>query len=274
MSTWPLSVNLIALPVNLSRICRTLKASISTTSGTPAAKAMSSTTGFSRTKGINAGNSDSGLRFYVPSQFSKNASVADFDRTHSFTGAANYELPFGKGKKWAATGPAMHILGGWQVNPTFQIYSGLPFIVTADGSTLNAPGNTQVADLSGTAKQLGGVGLGNPFYDPSAFKAVSETRFGNMGLNELRGPRYFLMNMGIFRQFAVSDRFGLQFRCEALNLTNTPTLNNPNVNVSTPANFMAITGAGTGLAPRPRRRRRSHPAPERDLAPSSPISGR
>ena len=198
----------------------------------------------SRTKGINAGNSDSGLRFYVPSQFSKNAAVADFDRTHSFTGAANYELPFGKGKKWLGTGPAMHILGGWQVNPTFQIYSGLPFIVTADGSTLNAPGNTQVADLSGPAKQLGGVGLGNPFYDPSAFKAISETRFGNMGLNELRGPRYFLINMGVFRQFAVSDRFGLQFRCEALNLTNTPTLNNPNANVSSPANFMAITGAG------------------------------
>ena len=36
---------------------------------------------WSKAIGINAGNSDSGLRFYVPSQFSKNKSVADFDRT-------------------------------------------------------------------------------------------------------------------------------------------------------------------------------------------------
>lgn len=197
----------------------------------------------SRTEGINAGNSDNGLRFYVPSQFSKNNSVADFDRTHSFTGAANYQLPFGKGKKWATDGAAKHILGGWQVNPTFQIYSGLPFIVTADGSSLNAPANTQVADRTGEAVKRGGVGLGNPFYDPSTFRAITEVRFGNMGLNELRGPRYFLMNMGIFRQFDISERFNLQFRSEALNLTNTPTLNNPNANVASPANFMAITGA-------------------------------
>ena len=197
----------------------------------------------SRTKGINAGNSDQGLRFYVPSQFSKNAAVADFDRTHSFTGAANYELPFGKGKKWAGTGAASHVLGGWQLNPTFQIYSGLPFIVTADGATLAAPGNTQVADKTGTATKLGGVGLGAPFYDISGFRAITEQRFGNMGLNELRGPRYFLMNLGLFRQFTLNDRFSLQFRSEALNVTNTPTLGNPNANVSSPANFMAITAA-------------------------------
>jgi len=29
-----------------------------------------------------------------------------------------------------------------------------------------------------------------------------------------------------------------------LNFTNTPTLNNPNATVTTPANFMMITGAG------------------------------
>jgi hypothetical protein len=197
----------------------------------------------SRAEGINAGNSDNGLRFYVPSQFSKNNSVADFDRTHSFTGAANWEVPFGKGKKLATSGPASHILGGWQLNPAFQAYSGLPFIVTADGSSLAAPANTQVADWSGSANLLRGVGLGAPFYDVSGFKAITEQRFGNMPLNGVRGPRYFLMNLGLFRQFRVTESVNLQFRSEALNLTNTPTLNNPNANVSSPSNFMAITGA-------------------------------
>jgi len=192
--------------------------------------------------GINAGNSDNGLRFYVPSQYSKNYAVSDFDRTHSFTTAANYELPFGKGKTFAQTGAAAAIVGGWSINPMLQLYSGRPFIVGSDGASLNAPGNTQVADqISADVRKLGGVGTGAPFFDPSAFAAVREVRFGNMGLNALRGPRLFNMNLGIFRRFVITEKIDLQFRGEAINLTNTPALSNPNATVTTPASFMMIT---------------------------------
>jgi hypothetical protein len=218
---------------------------------------------WSRTRGINAGNSDSGLRFFVPSQYSKNNALADFDREFTWTSAVNYELPFGKGKPWATSGAAAAIFGGWQINPTLSLYSGLPFIVTADGSSLNAPQNTQVADRVANAKKLGGVGTGAPFYDPSSFSPVCVTaapvgsglpctgaaRFGNMSLNELRGPRLFNMNLGLFRSFQVTERWNVQFRAEAVNFTNTPSLNNPNANVSVPGNFMRITGAGVGLQP-------------------------
>jgi hypothetical protein len=70
-----------------------------------------------------------------------------------------------------------------------------------------------------------------------------------MGLNAIRGPWLVSSNLGLFRSFTISERFNLQFRGEALNWTNTPALNNPNANVSNPANFMAITGAGTGQSP-------------------------
>ncbi len=208
---------------------------------------------WSKSIGFNAGNSDVGLRFYVPSQFSANRSVADFDRTQTFTTAANWELPFGKGKKWATSGAGAAILGGWQLNPTFQFYTGLPFIVSADGGTLNAPQNTQVADqLTANVTKIGGVGLGGAnsrFYDVTAFAPVSGARFGNMGLNALRGPWLVNSNLGIFRTFNITERVNLQFRGEALNVTNTPALNNPNGNVSNAANFMAITGATTGQSP-------------------------
>ena len=205
---------------------------------------------WSKTIGINAGNSDNGLRFYVPSQFSKNRAVADFDRTHTFTTAASYELPFGKNKPFAKSGAAAAILGGWQINPTFQFYTGLPFTVLADGASLNAPQNTQVADqITADVKKLGGVGLGAPFYDPSAFRPVAQVRFGNMGLNALRGPWLVTSNLGVFRTFAFNERINLQFRGEALNWTNTPALANPNANVSNPANFMAITAANIGQSP-------------------------
>ena len=197
---------------------------------------------WSKTIGVNAGNSDSGLRFYVASQFPKNRAVADFDRTHTWVSAANYELPFGRNKKFATSGAAAAMFGGWQLNPTVSLYSGTPFIVTSDGASLNAPQNTQVADqIRGDVKKPGGVGVGAPFYDPSAFAPVRDARFGNMGLNALRGPRLFTMNLGLFRRFQITERMDLQFRSEALNFTNTPALSNPNASVTTPSNFMAIT---------------------------------
>jgi hypothetical protein len=49
------------------------------------------------------------------------------------------------------------------------------------------------------------------------------------------------MNLSLFRTFRMTERFDLQFRAEALNLTNTPALSNPNATVTTPANFMQIT---------------------------------
>lgn len=201
---------------------------------------------WSKTMGINAGNSDNGLRFYVPSEYSKNWAVADFDRTHTWVTAATYELPFGKGRRLAPSGPAAAILGGWQLSPNVAVYSGTPFIVGSDSGPLQAPGNTQVADqIRADVPKLGGVGLGAPFYDPSAFAPVNGIRFGNMGLNALRGPRWFNMNLGLFRKFEPAERLDLQFRAEALNFTNTPTLNNPNATVTTPSNFMMITSTNS-----------------------------
>lgn len=197
---------------------------------------------WSKAIGMTAGNSDSGLRFYVREQFPKNRAVTDFDRTHTFTTAANLELPFGRGKRMLADGIGAKVLGGWQLNPTIAAYSGTPFIVGTDGASLNAPQNTQVADqIRADVSQPRGVGLGAPYYDPTAFAPVREARFGNMGLNALRGPRLFNMNLGLFRRFDISEALNVQFRAEALNLTNTPALSNPNATASTPANFMQIT---------------------------------
>jgi hypothetical protein len=199
---------------------------------------------WSKSIGIDAGNSDNGVRFYVPSEFSNNKSVPDFDRAHTWVTAATWEPPFGKNKRYATSGLASAVAGGWQLIPNLSLYSGRPFIVSADSSGLNAPGNTQVADqIRADVPKYRGVGLGAPFYDPTAFAAIptSQARFGNMGLNALRGPRLFNMNLGLFRRFPIKERADLQFRAEALNFTNTPTLDQPNSSVSTPSNFMMIT---------------------------------
>jgi len=106
---------------------------------------------------------------------------------------------------------------------------------------LNAPGNTQTADLvKPTVEKLGGIGVGNPFYDPSAFAAPVGVRFGTVGRNILRGPGTVDVDMAIFRSFPIRDRAKLEFRAEASNVTNTPHFNNPNANISN-ANFLSVT---------------------------------
>jgi hypothetical protein len=191
-------------------------------------------------------DSGGGLMFNDLSQFRRNRALAGFDRTHTFRLAWVAELPFGRGKRWATDGVSNVLLGGWQVNGIFSSYSGTPFTVTAAGTSLNAPGNTQTADqVKPTAEKLGGV-RSSPFYDPSAFAAVSAVRYGSTGRNLLRGPGLVNVDLSMFRTFAFSERWQLQFRAESFNMTNTPHFANPSGNASA-GGFMVINSTlGSG----------------------------
>jgi hypothetical protein len=81
-------------------------------------------------------------------------------------------------------------------------------------------------------KILGGTGPGQSYFDPAAFAPVTAVRYGTSGLNILRGPGVANVDLGLFRQFSLAERWKLQFRAEAFNATNTPHFNNPGTNVS------------------------------------------
>ncbi len=180
-----------------------------------------------------ADEADSTLAFNIPASFGRDRSVTGYDRTHNFQAGFVAESPFGKGKHWLRAGIGNHLLGGWQVNGTFSAYSGTPFTVTASGASLNAPTETQTADQAlPTVRILGGTGPGQSYFDPAAFAPVTAVRYGTSGLNILRGPGVANVDLGLFRQFSITERWKLQFRAEAFNATNTPHFNNPATNVS------------------------------------------
>jgi hypothetical protein len=173
-----------------------------------------------------------GTSWMDPSQFDRNRALSSFDRPHNFQMGWVAELPFGEGKPFATEGLAKILLGGWQLNGIFSKYSGTPFTVTASGTSLNAPGNAQTADqVLSEVKILGGTGPGQSYFDPLAFRSVTDVRYGNVGLNSLRGPGFTNLDLGLFREFRVRD-LQIQFRAEAFNATNTPHFNNPGNNVS------------------------------------------
>jgi hypothetical protein len=181
-----------------------------------------------------APRSDGTPRIMIPEFYDLNTAISPFDRTHNLQITNLTELPFGPGKRWLNEGGlAAAIVGGWQVNNIVSITSGTPFDVTASGTSLNAPENSQRADqVKSDVEILHGIGRGNAWFDPLAFKPVTEARFGTAPWSALRGPGYVNWDLGVFRQFNVSRNTHLQVRFEAFNVLNTPHFNNPGGNVS------------------------------------------
>jgi hypothetical protein len=178
-------------------------------------------------------NSDGLPAIQLPEYYGLNRSVTNSNVPHNFQMQGVWELPFGRGRKWGNSGgPASWLAAGWQLNAIFSATSGFPFGVSS-ASTLNALGTTQRADqVKEKVEILGGAGRGQSYFDPLAYRPVTALRFGTAGFNSLRGPGIVNLDIGIFRQFQVTERWSIQFRAEAFNSTNTPHFANPGSNVS------------------------------------------
>lgn len=179
-------------------------------------------------------NSDGLAAIQLPEYYHLNRSVTNSNTPHNLTINGVWELPFGQGRRWASQrGPLTWLASGWQFNGILSLVSGQPFGVTSSATSLNAPGNSQRADqVKEKVEILGNAGRGESFFDPFAFRAVTDARFGTAGFNSLIGPGIVNLDAGMFRSFRLSERFALQFRAEAFNATNTPHFGNPGTNVS------------------------------------------
>jgi len=185
--------------------------------------------------------------FNAQSQIGRNRGLAGFDIPHNFQIGASYELPFGKGKKYASDGVASKIVGGWGLSGIYSAVAGRPLTVTAAGGSLNAPGNTQTPDLIGDISYPKNTGPGVQWFNPGAFRLVEQSpewlasvanntprpfRFGTSGRSVLRGPGFSNLDVSLIRSFRVTESVKVDFRVDAFNFTNTPLFNNPGTNIS------------------------------------------
>jgi hypothetical protein len=204
------------------------------------------------------GDNDGGLAINEPNFRHLNRTVLGINIPHNFQFSGSWELPFGRGKRWLnGNAVASAFTGGWQLSWLYSAFSGTPFSVTASGTSLNAPGSTQRADLvKSEVQKLGGIGVGRPFYDPTAFMPVefdraNSVRFGTAAFNLLQSPGTSNLDLGLFRQFTIKEGLTLQFRAEAFNATNTPHFAAPGGNASAPSRDSTtgaiLTDAVTGL---------------------------
>jgi hypothetical protein len=146
---------------------------------------------------------------------------ADFDVRHHFSFASVWDLPIGKGRRYA--GNISHgedlIVGGWQLNTDITIQSGPPFSIFANGervdvsSTLGAGCKTFQGQIfcPATAEVFPGDPRNATFGDP---------KFGNTGRNIFRGARETFVNASLFKNVHVSERLNIQLRAQYYNLFN------------------------------------------------------
>jgi len=192
-------------------------------------------------KSMNESDNDgrSTLSWNTPSELHRNWAPAGFDRRHNFQMGFAYSLP------WQSNGHHDNvfkaIINDWQVNGLLAAFSGTPFTVTASGTALNTPSNTQTADLVGTYNVLGNYGAAGKWFDTAAFGPPTGVRFGTTGRNQFYGPGGYNLDFSIFRAFPFQQTRRLEIRMEAGNVLNHTTYGNPNGSI-TAGTFGQITG--------------------------------
>ncbi len=173
---------------------------------------------------------------------------ADYDQTHVFNVNAVYQLPFGRGQRFASnTGGWDKLIGGWELSGLAQWTTGAPITFIDPRGTLNRTGrsgrqtanssltNDEIRALMGIYEANGNVywidpsilnanraagGFGSPSFAGQVFFNVLPGQTGNLGRTLVNGPRFFNVNMALLKNIRFTEDIRVQLRAEAFNLLN------------------------------------------------------
>lgn len=181
-----------------------------------------------------------------------NKGVSDYDARHIYSAYMVYELPFGKGRRYGsgAGGFLNALIGGWQVAPSWQQSTELPYYV---GNGRNWPtnwnitsaatpvGDTRPSTRTKNAPAVAGASGPNMFADPAgALREWDFTLPGQVGSrNTIRIDGAFNINLNVAKRFYMpwSEGHTLQFRWETFNLTNAVRFGIPSITLGSAATF-------------------------------------
>jgi len=170
---------------------------------------------------------------------------SDYDVPHRLVVSYIYELPFGKGKPFASSGPLAWIIGGFRTSGALTLSSGRPYTIFADGNSATIDRGLQRAlpNVIGAPQVLENVDCW--FYTSAspacrsvapngqdAFSVPPPGVFGNSGRNVLRAPGTKVFDFALHRSFPLGESRALDFRWEVFNLTNTTQFGRPDQNLT------------------------------------------
>ncbi|MGH9662173.1 MAG: TonB-dependent receptor, partial [Bryobacteraceae bacterium] len=175
-----------------------------------------------------------------------------FDVPHRLVASWVYELPVGRGKTFLASAPkALDLLaGGWQVNGIATFAQG-QFQNLSLGSDWVLVGSFSKSfpDIIGDYKT--GRALPDRYLNPAAFDFPKDAQgnriraVGNAGRNSLQQPGLNNWDLGVFKNFRITERYAAQLRWETFNSWNHTQFGSANLTTTSP-NFGRITGTRVG----------------------------
>jgi hypothetical protein len=152
-----------------------------------------------------------------------NRASSNFDVRHNAEFSYVYSIPLFKG-----AGMSHNILGGWQVSGITVAQTGIPFNIftntdnagVANGAASNG-GNAR-PDLVGKpgAPTAPSSSRGPLAFNAAAFAAPRGLTFGTLGRNALNLPDHVNFDFGLFKNFAIREKAGFEFRWETFNIFN------------------------------------------------------
>jgi len=165
-----------------------------------------------------------------------NYSNADYDVRHSLNASYVWDLPVHFHQRALDA-----VAGGWTISGTFFYRTGFPFSVV-DGTTqgnLQAGGtNLQSVTILGepistVPLDCGGASVNTPCFTASQFASGSGVNgLGTIPRNSFRGPGYFNTDLGLKKNFRLTERFGLTIGANAYNVLNHVNFANPVSNLN------------------------------------------
>jgi len=205
---------------------------------------------FSKTIGDTGGFSGAGSAPGSPQGFQNplnrrlEKSLDDQHQKHRFVVSYQYDLPFGRGRRWFSSWKRLpeSVLGGWSIGGITVLSSGLPMGIVVLGDPANT-GDVNRPNLIGNPALEESERTLDRWFDTAAIVPNAPFTYGNAGRNILDQPGRLNFDFGAFKAFELTERVGLQFRAEAFNATNTPNFGAPVTSLGDP-NFGRVQSAG------------------------------
>ena len=169
--------------------------------------------------------------------------------------SAIYELPAGRGHRFASSGVGNALLGGWTFN-TIDLsavghagygHAGYQLNNSFAGFALQRPniiGKTALPAEERTPQRFFNTAVPNDPSHPGAFQTAPTFVLGNASRNPVRGPAYRDMDIALIKNTHLFEGVVVQFRAELFDVTNTPAFAQPNGSFGSAA-FGSITATTT-----------------------------
>jgi len=174
-------------------------------------------------------------------------SLALYDTPHRAVISYIVDLPFGKGQPIGrdASGFAGKMISGWGLNGVTTFQSGNPLPVSVSVNTSNSFGGGQRPNRTGLPAERDGSAQSrlDQWFNTSAFSLPAAFTFGNAArtMPDVRSHGINNFDFTLFKNTAITERVGLQFRAEIFNLFNRVRFGYPGTAMGQPQ-FGVISG--------------------------------